>query len=1016
VLVGIQMINISRLSTDPVPLVPGTLITIAGQGPVDSNGAGKSSLIAAVSLIHADEQWRLSSGATTAASMLFTARDAGQGDWGNAGHGYVIGVFADPRVTEVDELTSSAVTVWIRINRDKPHLAIRWQEGLWIPRAGTDSGRAERADPLWDQLAKRNGRNDIGARGMAEALFGDHVRCVSFLSTSVRATKTPNLLAQPLNEIGSDRIFDAIATLTGLDRELDEEQKLRATEYELEREARETQTAIDRWEADAVIAEAAITRRENAREKAGLASAAWRNRLACRLVTAVQRQQDIRCKQQRIASTIQDEAAQEKTLSEQLAQLTNDESFMARLQRAAADSDTLIARDNDLREKQKVATSNIERLRAEKNSTDDLARGADGRDEDTALEELADAQTARDAALEKRGVAANNNRTAQSALLAAESGEDLAPAQVAALDSEGMPAVALLDLVVLTDAERTEWEPLLSPYRDAVVTNAPLDKAAQVLAGIPGSIIIGADDDITSAAGIPSTAGSMSVIRFLTALRGRHEHHSEPERTFDADAGVVTLGGFSDPVTGRAARIAQARAAADTAAAAFQAVGAAVDTAVRHVTLAEKRLLAARAAIKSHRLAAQITDTTDRAIELSGQREELQPQLSTAREHHEEMKRQRYQRDSEVGRLTDARSLLRDSQSALAKKRSSLSDELQALDIDRRLTQWQGTDASAQEHLAALDEADRDLDETDWWKDAERLLREADDHCFPRDTTPEGIPAEIRTLREDSNEGRGKNRDDSAQAAFPHYLRAVRRYLAEMAKVDSDSRSQIASERQRRTKSLDVSMQALGEQHSTTSLVRSQLRGAIKKGLETVSRRFDELDRAYGGYGAALDYPDPESPADPTQRWPWQVTPKWRRSDDHDAMVTYQARANTAQLDDKAVKLVCAAALASSSGRPMVLILDELGRNLGAQHRKDAVALFQNIGADHGITVLGALQDDMERYAIHASGEYIKLRRQSDSRPYNDPPVIIGHDNNTARIEMLQDWLTDQRGDSEDAA
>ena len=42
-------------------------------------------------------------------------------------------------------------------------------------------------------------------------------------------------------------------------------------------------------------------------------------------------------------------------------------------------------------------------------------------------------------------------------------------------------------------------------------------------------------------------------------------------------------------------------------------------------------------------------------------------------------------------------------------------------------------------------------------------------------------------------------------------------------------------------------------------------------------------------------------------------------------------------MDEKAVKLVCAAALASGTGRPLLLILDELGRNLGSQHRREAV-------------------------------------------------------------------------------
>src|SRR5260370_37794601 len=79
VLVGLQSVRISRLSTHPVPVAVGTLIAVAGQGPKDSNGAGKSSLIAQVSLLHADEQWRFGSGAPAAVDLLFNAEDAGGG-------------------------------------------------------------------------------------------------------------------------------------------------------------------------------------------------------------------------------------------------------------------------------------------------------------------------------------------------------------------------------------------------------------------------------------------------------------------------------------------------------------------------------------------------------------------------------------------------------------------------------------------------------------------------------------------------------------------------------------------------------------------------------------------------------------------------------------------------------------------------------------------------------------------------------------------------------------------------
>ncbi|GAB3976367.1 hypothetical protein GCM10029978_063060 [Actinoallomurus acanthiterrae] len=76
-LVGVQAVNISRLSTHPLPMISQGLVTVAGQGPKDSNGAGKSSLIAALRLLHADEQWRPAGGAAGAAGLA---------GWPSGGH------------------------------------------------------------------------------------------------------------------------------------------------------------------------------------------------------------------------------------------------------------------------------------------------------------------------------------------------------------------------------------------------------------------------------------------------------------------------------------------------------------------------------------------------------------------------------------------------------------------------------------------------------------------------------------------------------------------------------------------------------------------------------------------------------------------------------------------------------------------------------------------------------------------------------------------------------------------
>ena len=159
VLVGTQMVDISRLSTHPVPVISQGLITVAGQGPKDSNGAGKSSFIAGLSLLHADDQWKLASGAAGAADLLFTAELAAQETrYSNADHGYVIGVFATPGATTVAELQESSLTVWLRINRKAPYLDLRWRDGLYLTYGTSEAQRAARVDEMWQALPFSNGR------------------------------------------------------------------------------------------------------------------------------------------------------------------------------------------------------------------------------------------------------------------------------------------------------------------------------------------------------------------------------------------------------------------------------------------------------------------------------------------------------------------------------------------------------------------------------------------------------------------------------------------------------------------------------------------------------------------------------------------------------------------------------------------------------------------------------------------------------------------------------------------
>ncbi|MCZ7537969.1 MAG: hypothetical protein M5T61_19920 [Acidimicrobiia bacterium] len=77
-LVAVQTFFVSRLTSHPVVLVPGTFIAVTGRGPRgDSNGSGKTSFLAAVSLLLGDCEWRLAGGAKAPTALLFDARAAG---------------------------------------------------------------------------------------------------------------------------------------------------------------------------------------------------------------------------------------------------------------------------------------------------------------------------------------------------------------------------------------------------------------------------------------------------------------------------------------------------------------------------------------------------------------------------------------------------------------------------------------------------------------------------------------------------------------------------------------------------------------------------------------------------------------------------------------------------------------------------------------------------------------------------------------------------------------------------
>jgi hypothetical protein len=262
------MFDIARLTTHALPVIPGTFIAVSGVGPQsDSNGSGKTSFQAAMTVLLADPQWRLEvNGGRSAAGLLFAPHAAGvNGEvFAAAEHGFIVGVFTDDAaLDDVDRtaVEASALTVWVRLSSTSPHLQVRWAEGVYVARAAVEDERYRQAEDIWQALPVPN---RCSARAMAETLYGTAPRCMSYLDTPVRRTG-PSLLSQQMTEMTAEAIGDSLIDLAGLRQRFDSEQEQRNALAGHQRDLAERVTAHERRRQEEEAELAAVRGRDEAR-------------------------------------------------------------------------------------------------------------------------------------------------------------------------------------------------------------------------------------------------------------------------------------------------------------------------------------------------------------------------------------------------------------------------------------------------------------------------------------------------------------------------------------------------------------------------------------------------------------------------------------------------------------------------------------------------------------------------------------------------------------------------------
>ncbi|MFB4285356.1 chromosome partitioning protein ParA [Nonomuraea sp. MTCD27] len=1060
VLIAVQAVNISRLSTHPVPTVPGTLIVVAGAGPKDSNGAGKSSFIASITALLGDEQWRFASGAKAVSELLFNAElasGAGARQWASADHGYIVGVFGPPgmdgfapappadgaadgaadggpgpgggsgegagaelvlgdaaeaggELFEVPDTSGGALTVWLKVNQEAPHLEIRWRDGVHLAASPSEAERVARADEIWASLPKSAGRRDVVARDLTKVLYGDRVRCVSFLSTSVRSKVATNLLSQPLNEISPERVFEAIAALTGLDAELEQEREARRDEHAKRVRAAQAADRLAEFEAESKALLSTFDRRDQARVRLADALRCWRGRQARKLADAAGKDETLAADLERHRAAGEAAAEAIAMVKAEIGTLRED-TLDRQVSQARKELTAMQARAAKLDADRAVAENSADELRGLIPALEETRRFADGRDVPTAERELGEVRLRLNESLKALGVADREVSSAQAALDDAEGGP--AAAQLNALAAAGIGATGLLDALDVAEQARDAAHTPSSTHLRTDGGGADGEGGGQAL----GEVLRARYGKAQAAApatadGGARVAGSGAVA--IGELRGWPNEHAVivdaaqldaaasalaglPGSVLVSAAGVSVVGAFDGVATGREARIKAAEQRLNRAKDVQESAAQAVRDGEEAVAEAQRRLEGARAGVRLAELEAKLGERRARLGELNAAIEELAPKVAEAERQAGSLDFRARTRDMEIERLEGRRQRHEAERAQAREQETKVGAEREALKLAALAADWGGTTETAREWLAALPEDERPRAAEEWWRIAERHLDQALRDTFPEEEAE--VPEELRFLLSEREGSTARE-----QATFAAVCGSLASYLRGQEEYERHQRRQIEAQIVSRQRDLAAAARGAEEAAQSTAVHRAALTAAIKARLTRVAEEFDKLDTSYGGYGATLEFPVPPAPADPEQRWQWRVTPKWRRGEGQ-GFVPYNRRANTALMDEKAVKLVCAAAIASSGGGHLCLVLDELGRNLGKEHRREAVALFRRIGETYGITVIGALQDDMEPYAIDACGQYIKLRRSSDAMPYNEPPVIVGHDQHAERVRALSAYV-----------
>jgi len=983
-LVAIQTIDLGRLTHHPVPLVPSALIAVSGTGPDrDSNGSGKTTFLASVSLLLGDPEWRIATtGGADALGLLFDPDLSGDaaGLYDPARIGYVAGVFAN--VTA--DGSYDHVTTWMRISADdSPRLAARWSPGVHLAADRDD------AATIWNGLGRER---QIGPTALVEQLYGGTGRCLAYV-TSRGNRDTDTSLMQLQARLSPARIGSEMIVLLGLEHLIDGERDLRAKFADAQQRLAIRIDEHGQREREWAQTLAEIDARDGARAAIAEGKRLWELRIARKLRDALTESDRLRAQVGALEIQRADAEVSVRDIAARREELPDLDALDGLVEIAAKASDEA---DEHHRGANELATRR--RLELEQLATritgltSDALAAPPGLSIGDAEERSEESGAVLGGALRAVGAAESDVARAQRRLDAITEHGDTDPATRAALDGAGVPATPLLDRIVLEEPARPLWEPLLAPWRGALAVDTD-DRDRALAVAPPGTVLVIVDEATGGTLPDGVAEAPPGAAGFLRALVDR----SAAPYT-DALAGIVVVGDFEQELCGRDAAVARARAELDHARAGE------AEAVARHVRAQQAHELA-RDALRRVRAATELATLRQREVQDGEELAKAFRALAEAEagrsaataalvDAHVQRNTAAQARDRLDADLDAAGSELDRVTSEIADGRAAI----ERLDVEGWRGAWGDTEAAAAE---ALDGDDR-KEETLRRRAAEQLSVGLE-RVGIDSTSGEGAPT--ASIVEVIRARRGLDDDVPARnevRRFDTVARPLVEWLDDLADHDATFRRDVEAERARWTELITAARNECDTQRDLLDRHRDMVEQQIEAAFDQVSARYADLDAAAGGYGAQLRWRSIR-PEHPTDLWVWEVTPEWRRG--HGAKwLPYTRQANSAMQKQHRTHLVLAALLAAEDPAGRVLIVDEAGNDFGREHLRQVLSAFAHVADTHGVTVIAACQDKVleEVAALGAARLLLWFQRLSDASALCRPTRVWGFDDEGQRVELTR--------------